>query len=208
MPAMTVRGSLSGGSSTPAEGAQDSRDAAARGTLNGIDLDAVDEIAAAIGADAVQAQIAFRVKTEWKGQARSESTVESYTVAGEVIPRRFSILADQPPELFGTDTAPNPQELLMSAVNACMIMSYVAQAALRGIRLDDCRIETEGELDVRGFLGLDEKVPSGCRRINYTVWLEGEGSRQQHEEIHEAVMAASPNYFNMVQPVQMGGRLA
>ena len=87
------------------------------------------------------------------------------------------------------------------------MVGYVAQAAVRGIRLDDCRIETEGELDLRGFLGLDEKVPPGYRRINYTVWLDGDGSRDQFEEIHQAVMATSPNYFNMAQPVQMCGRL-
>lgn len=96
----------------------------------------------------------------------------------------------------------------MSAVNACMTVGYVAQASLRGITLKSCRIETEGELDLRGFLGIDETVPSGYRRINYTVTLEGDGSREQYEEIHQAVMATSPNYFNMAQPIQMCGRLA
>ena len=97
---------------------------------------------------------------------------------------------------------------LLAAVNACMMVGYVAQAAVRGITLESCRIETEGELDLRGFLGIDETVPSGYRRINYTVKLEGDGSREQYEEIHQAVMATSPNYFNMAQPIQMCGRLA
>ena len=61
--------------------------------------------------------------------------------------------------------------------------------------LTDCRIETEGELDLRGFLGLDEEVSPGYRRISYTVHLEGDGTREQFEEIHQAVMATSPNYF-------------
>ena len=176
--------------------------------VNGIDLQAIDATVAAITDNPACAQVAFRVKTEWKGQTRSESTVESYTLAGEVVPRSFTIVSDEPQELLGTNSAPNPQELLMSAVNACMMVGYVAQASVRGIRLDDCRIETEGELDLRGFLGLDEKVPPGYRRINYTVFLEGDGTRAQFEEIHQAVIATSPNYFNMAQPVQMCGRLA
>jgi hypothetical protein len=90
-----------------------------------------------------------------------------------VVPRSFTIVADEPCELLGTDAAPNPQELLMSAFNACMMVGYVAQASVRGITLDTCRIETEGELDLRGFLGLDETVPAGYRRISYTVFLEG-----------------------------------
>ena len=64
----------------------------------------------------------------------------------------------------------------MAALNACMTVGYVAQAAVRGITLDDCRIETEGELDLRGFLGLDETVPPGYRRINYIVRIEGDGT--------------------------------
>ena len=95
----------------------------------------------------------------------------------------------------------------MSAVNACMVVGYVAQASVRGIMLDSCRIETEGELDLRGFLGIDETVPAGYRRISYTVYLAGDGTREQFEEIHQAVMATSPNYFNMARPIEMNGRL-
>ena len=158
--------------------------------------------------DDARRQVAFRVRTDWKGQTEAKSTVDSYTLAGEVVPRSFTIVADEPHELLGTRAAPNPQELLMSAVNACMVVGYVAQASVRGITLDACRIETEGELDLRGFLGMDESVPAGYRRISYTVFLEGDGTREQYEEIHQAVMATSPNYFNMAQPIQMVGRLA
>jgi uncharacterized OsmC-like protein len=183
-------------------------DTTKRPQVNGLDLGALDETVAAIEADARLGQVAFRVCTDWKGQTKSESTVDSYTLAGEVVPRSFTIVADEPHELLGTNAAPNPQELLMSAVNACMVVGYVAQASVRGISLDACRIETEGELDLRGFLGIDENVPAGYRRISYTVLLEGDGTREQYEDIHQAVMATSPNYFNMAQPIQMVGRLA
>ncbi|MGZ8282932.1 MAG: OsmC family protein [Allosphingosinicella sp.] len=183
-------------------------DIATRPRINGLDLQALEEMVGAIEGNPGCGTAGFRVQTVWKGQTRSESTVESFTCAGEAIPRSFTIIADEPRELLGTDLAPNPQELLLSAVNACMMVGYVAQAAIRGITLEDCRIETEGELDLRGFLGLDEDIPPGYRRINYTVYLEGDGSREQYEEIHQAVMATSPNYFNIAQPVQMCGRLA
>jgi len=182
-------------------------DITTRPPVNGIDLAALDETIEQVRANPARGQVAFRVKTEWKGQTRSESTVDSYTLGGEVVPRSFTIVADEPCELLGTNVAPNPQELLMSAVNACMMVGYVAQASVRGITLDECRIETEGELDLRGFLGIDESIPPGYRRIHYTVWLEGDGTREQYEEIHQAVMATSPNYFNMAQPIQMCGRL-
>lgn len=132
--------------------------------VNGIDLKALDETVDAINNDAGCANVQFRVKTDWLGQTRSESTVEGYRIGGQEVPRTFKIVADEPHELLGTNSAPNPQELLMSAVNACMMVGYIAQAAVRGINLDSCTIETQGELDLRGFLGLDEKVPNGYRR--------------------------------------------
>jgi uncharacterized OsmC-like protein len=179
-----------------------------RPPVNGIDLQALEETVVAINNDPACGAVGFKVTTEWKGQTRSESTVEGYDIGGQHIARHFTIAADEPHELLGTNSAPNPQELLMSAVNACMMVGYVAQAAVRGITLDSCSIETSGELDLRGFLGLDERVPPGYRRINYTVTMTGDGTREQYEEIHRAVMATSPNYFNMARPIEMNGRLA
>jgi uncharacterized OsmC-like protein len=183
-------------------------DVTRRPPINGIDLAALDDQVEMIGNDPTQAVVRFRVSTRWTGQTRSESTVEGYAIGGRDVARRFKIVADEPYELLGTDSGPNPQELLMAALNACMTVGYVAQAALRGITLEDCRIETDGELDLRGFLGLEEDVPPGYRRIDYVVHLEGDGTREQYEEIHRAVLATSPNHFNLSRPIELAGRLA
>src|SRR5688572_19476405 len=91
-----------------------------RPPVNGIDMDAIDTVYVEIYQDPCCAQVQFRVKTEWTGQTRSESTVEGYVIGGKPVARRFTIAADEPHELLGTNNAPNPQELLMSAINACM----------------------------------------------------------------------------------------
>jgi uncharacterized OsmC-like protein len=170
--------------------------------VNGIDLDALTEATEAIKQDPGHGILGFRVRTEWTGQCRSESTIDSCTLGGERIQRRHKIVADEPYELLGTDSAPNPQELLMSAVNACMMVGYIAQAAVRGITLTTCRIEMTGEL------GLDTEVPNGYRQLDYVVTLEGDGTRAQYEEIHEAVKATSPNFYNINRTIEMNGRLA
>ncbi|GAO38181.1 hypothetical protein SCH01S_09_00280 [Sphingomonas changbaiensis NBRC 104936] len=175
--------------------------------VNDIDLTALGEVVDAIGADPAKAKVAFNVTTRWLGQTRSESVVDSYVIGGERVERSFRIVADEPEELLGTNSAPNPQELLMSAVNACMAVGYVAGAALRGIELESLEIETRGELDLRGFLGLSDAVPPGYRGIDYDVRIKGNGTPEQFAEIHETVMATSPNYFNISRPVKMNGRL-
>ncbi len=175
--------------------------------INDIDLTALGAVVEAIQADPAQAKAGFHVTSRWLGQTRSETTVEAITLGGERIERDFRILADEPTELLGTNAAPNPQELLMSAVNACMLVGYVAGAAIAGIELEQLEIETRGELDLRGFLGLSDAVPAGYRGIEYDVRIKGNGTPEQFAAIHETVMATSPNYFNMSRPVQMNGRL-
>ena len=175
--------------------------------VNGLDLQALGEVVEAIEADASQAQVGFDVVTRWKGQTRSETTVSGFTLAGQRVSRTHTIVADEPCELLGSDCAPNPQELLMAAVNACMMVGYVAGASLKGITLENVEIRTRGQLDLRGFLGLSEDVPPGYESIDYDVVIKGEGTPADFEEIHQTVMKTSPNYFNISRPVRMNGTL-
>jgi len=175
--------------------------------VNGLDLNALGEVVEAIQDDPSQAKVAFNVTTRWTGQTRSESTVDGFTIAGNRVARSHTIVADEPNELLGADSAPNPQELLMAAVNACMTVGYVAGAATHGITLDSLEIATRGTLDLRGFLGLDDTVPPGYEAIDYDVRIAGNGTPEQFEEIHQTVMKTSPNYFNINRPIRMNGTL-
>ena len=175
--------------------------------VNGLDLNALGEVVEAIGKDAAKARVSFDVTTRWTGQTRSETTVEGFTMAGERIARTHKIVADEPCELLGADSAPNPQELLMAAFNACIMVGYVAGASLKGIKLSSVEIKTRGQLDLRGFLGLSDEVPPGYESIAYEVKIKGDGTPDQFAEIHETVMKTSPNYFNISRPVRVNGTL-
>ena len=175
--------------------------------VNGIDLAAVSETIEAIQQNPGKALATFEVTTRWAGQTRSESVVEAFMLGGERIERQHRILADEPCELLGTDSAPNPQELLMAAFNACIMVGYVANAALRGIRLDSVEIRTHGTLDLRGFLGLSDQVPPGYESVEYDVFIKGDATPAEFLEIHQAVMKTSPNYFNMSRPIRMNGTI-
>ena len=95
----------------------------------------------------------------------------------------------------------------MAAFNACITVGYVAGASIRDIKLDTLEIKTRGELDLRGFLGLSDQVAPGYESIAYEVKIKGDGSPEQFEEIHQAVMKTSPNYFNLNRPIRVNGTL-
>jgi len=175
--------------------------------VNGLNVDALRDMMHEIEQDPAKAQVEFRVRTEWKGQTRSRTSVESYTIGGQAVHRHFAIDADEPFELLGRNTAPNPQELLMAALNACITVGYVAGAAMHGIALEKVEIETSGGLDLRGFLGIDPTVRAGYDTIRYVARLKGAGTPAQFQAIHETVVKTSPNYFNISRPVTIDARL-
>jgi uncharacterized OsmC-like protein len=168
---------------------------------------ALAEVVREVERDPAKGQVEFRVRTAWKGQTRSRTEVESYTIGGQQVHRAFTIDADEPFELLGRNTAPNPQELLMSALNACITVGYVAGASVKGIALEKVEVETSGTLDLRGFLGIDPTVKPGYDRIQYVVRIKGAGTPAQFQEIHETVARTSPNYFNIARPVAIDARL-
>jgi uncharacterized OsmC-like protein len=133
--------------------------------------------------------------------------VTGFTLGGQRIPRNFTIGIDEPLELLGTNQFPNPQETLLAALNGCMIFGYVALCSIEGIELEELRIETEGNIDLRGFLGIDPSVRPGYDQIRYTVHIKGNGTPAQFEKIHQSVIATSPNYFNLATAIPLKSRL-
>ena len=171
--------------------------------VNGINVDDLFALIEGVKREPAKGKTNWHVTTTWQGQARSRAEIESYEIGGEKVPRRFSIDIDEPRELGGSNSFANPQDHLIAALNACMTVGYVAQCAVRGIVLESLAIETDGEIDLRGFLGIDPSVPSGYENLNYTVRIKGSGTNEQFAEVHQAVMATSPNFYNMSRPVAL-----
>ena len=171
--------------------------------VNGINVDDLFALIEGVKREPAKGKTNWHVTTTWQGQARSRAEIESYEIGGEKVPRRFSIDIDEPHELGGANGFANPQEHLIAALNACMAVGYAAQCAVRGITLESLAIETDGEIDLRGFLGIDPAVPAGYETLNYTVRIKGNGTKEQFAEIHQAVMATSPNFYNMSRAVAL-----
>ena len=175
--------------------------------LNGIDTETLKQVMGQISKDPSLGKLKFQVTTTWKGTTKSETVVQGYQIGGQQVKRVHTFVIDEPTELLGEDTAANPQEYLMGAMNACIINTYVIAAAMKGIRLEKVEMETEGELDLRGFLGLDKKVIPGYHELKYKVRLKGNGTREQYEEVHKTVIATSPNYYNMSHAIKLNAEL-
>ncbi len=172
-------------------------------TLNGLDPAALKQLIDSVAADPAQGQTRWSVQTRWVDGTVSQTRVTGFEIGGQRVAKDFTITIDEPLELGGTNTQPNPQEYLLAAMNACMMVGYAAVATLMGVKLSHVEIETSGEIDLRGFLGIDPTVKPGYDGLHYTVRISGDGTEDQFRQIHQIVMATSPNRFNLASAIPL-----
>lgn len=115
--------------------------------------------------------------------------------------RQHLLGVDEPAGLGGTDTGPNPVELVLAALGTCQAITYRIWAALMDIRLDDVRFETEGDLDIAGLLGLREGVRPGFSGIRHRVVLIGPETEERYRELMAAVDEHCPVLDIVANPV-------
>ena len=75
----------------------------------------------------------------------------------------------------------------MAALGTCQAITYRVWAAMLDIQLDDVRFETEGDIDLNGFFGLQEDVRPGFGLIRYRVILIGPETEERYRELTDAV---------------------
>ena len=121
--------------------------------VNGIDTDAVHALIESVEAQPAQGMTHWRVASAWQGGARSLAQVDGFMIGGASVPRHFSIDIDEPFELGGSNAYANPQEYLLAALNACMIVGYTALCALQGITLQKWRSPPKEISTYAGFSG-------------------------------------------------------
>ena len=148
------------------------------GYLNGVHLETLQGTVNAIAGDPAMGQCKFRASNTWLGGAHNRTRITGFYGASQEIAHRqsYELHADEPPILAGNDVGANPVEHLLNALAACVTTSMVAHAAVRGIRIESLESELEGDIDLRGFLGLDASVPKGFTdiRVNFRVKTDPE----------------------------------
>lgn len=76
----------------------------------------------------------------------------------------------------GDNSAPNPGVYGRAAFGSCLAIGYSMWAARLGIPIDAISIEVQADYDVRGELGVEDRVPPGYSEIRYIVSVESPAS--------------------------------
>lgn len=161
-----------------------------------VNIKAFDEFIENVKKDSKNGLVTFKTTTEWQGGAISKTTA-----------RDFVLHTDEPKSLGGTDSAADPVELLLASIATCFSIGFVTHAAKKGIDFEDLVIETEGDLDLRGYFGLDPSIRPGYTNIRYTVKVKSEASEKQLEELRQLAHSLSPMIETVVNGVGIEGKV-
>ena len=167
---------------------------------NGVDSRTLYGTLDAIKADPSLARFQFRVANEWKGGSHNRSTIRSfYGAGGEDTSRSesFTIDAGEPNVLLGHDEGANPAEALLHALAGCLTTSLVYVAAARKVPLTRVESRLEGDMDVRGCLGISDAVRNGFSAIRVSFTIEGDAPEEKLREVLDRAKARSA-VFDMV----------
>ncbi|MGY1638538.1 OsmC family protein [Geodermatophilus sp. SYSU D00742] len=153
----------------------------------------IGDLAAAIEADAGNAAVTFRATGQCEEPVGTRLRIGGHAVR-----------QDEPAVFAGSNAAPNPVEYALAALLSCQLVTYRFWAAKLDVPIDDIRATVDGDLDLRGFLGLDEQVRPGYGEVRFTVTVRGPAAPERYQELAAAVNEHCPtlDIFRNPTPVR------
>jgi uncharacterized OsmC-like protein len=164
-----------------------------RGPRNGVDTPTLFATLDAVRSQPELAKFQFRVANRWVKGTHSRSRIESFSGAGgeQAHKQAFEYDADHHTVLVGTDEGPTPVEFLLHGLAACITAGIANIAAARGVTLTEITSRIEGDIDLRGILGLSNEVRNGYQRIRASFDIKGDAPAEKLREIVEQSRARS-----------------
>ena len=187
----------------------DKASATAERTLNGIDLDFLFGTIEQIKEQPEVGQFQFRAENEWVDGAHNRATVGSFYGAlredDTREPMEFEL--DEPPVLGGRNLGANPVEYLLVALSGCLTTTMISHAAAHGLEVRGVQSRYEGDLDLRGYLGISDDVPVGYQNIRVYFRIDADLTRDQKLELVRMAQKFSPVFNSLTSPVPVSVEL-
>ena len=178
--------------------------------VNGVNVTEMFNTIDAINGQSEIAKFNFRATNKWVNGAENRTVIKDFDGACQTFDREapFVIQKDEHPILLGKDTGANPVEYALAALAGCLTTSLVYHAAAQGIRIDEVESTYSGNIDLHGFLGLDENVRNGYKDIQITFKVKGDAPEEKLRELVELAQKRSPVFDIVTNKVPVSVSLA
>jgi uncharacterized OsmC-like protein len=156
-------------------------DSQASTTINGVPVSAVQGLVDAVSADSKKANTVWKSNSSWAGSA--------FQCNNQI--RGHSPVLDEPKSLGSSDAGPNMVEGVLAAYGSCLIVGTNLALAKAGIQTRSIRVESQGSLDLRPFLGIQDGN-AGFDHVQATVYLDADADQETLQNIFAKVVQTSP----------------
>lgn len=168
--------------------------------INGLDANRLDGAIKSMREAPQSGKFKLRAHNRWIDGAHAFSEIKDFEHAGEEYigrPKPFIADADEPEILLGADYGPNATEWLLHALACCLNTTLIYHATIQRIPVQKLEFDMEGDIDVRGVLGISDEVRRGFQNIRVTCKIEADAPQEKLEELVETAQKYSP-VFDMV----------
>ena len=155
-------------------------------SVNGVNVDQINYVIEAITADTAFGEFQFRARNRWVNGGLNRTQIKGFHAGGREDSTRckpFTLDADEPQLVAGNDSAPNSMEYVLHALVSCMTGTMVYHAAVRGITVNSVSSNIEGDMDVRGLLGMADDVRKGFNHIRVTLRVDSDADAETLTEL-------------------------
>lgn len=175
--------------------------------LNNINIAGLSEYANEVKEDNTEGKATYGVELKWESGTKTIVKTKNMVLGKHKIIRDFNFIIDEPAQLLGVNSAPNPAEYMLGGLAGCMAVTFMTGATAMNINIDELNLEIEGELDLKGFLGLDTNVNPGFPELKFIFHVKGNGTQEQYKKLMDRVSKHSPNFNTIQNEVKIIGEL-
>lgn len=167
--------------------------------VNGVNVDQLFSTIDLIKGKPEIAKFKFRATNKWVGGTHNRAAVKDFYGAGQEDDTREAMVfhMDEPPVLLGNNKGANPVEYLLVALSGCLTTTMIAHGSAKGIQIKGVESRYEGDIDVRGLLGMSEDVKVGYQNIRVYFKIDADIPETQKKELIRLAQKHSP-VFNTI----------
>lgn len=164
-------------------------------SVNGLNMQVLGTMVSNMKNQPEVAKATFSVKSEWNGGFQVKSSCKSIKMGSNEVTREniSQMIHDFPSLLSGDDNGPTVCESCMASLGACITQTIVLHASAMGIQIDSISIDLEGDIDLRGFSGISDKVRPGAQQLRGNVSIRSrQATTDQIKQLYEIGKRLSP----------------
>ena len=136
----------------------------------------------------------YNAQTKWIEGTKVETKI-----------RKFKVSIDEPLELRGTNTAPNPVEMFLASLGGCVILTYRGYAKKFEVNIEDLVVNLEGDMIPGGWVDEQGRERRGFKQIRYEVQIKTGAPEEKVRKLHKLVEEKCPVSDMLINPTKVKG---